>query len=194
MDQKNITLVTSLLVLVLGFGAGYFYRGDYTNSSRVHMMSDGSMMGQGIDQHFIAEMIPHHEGAISMAKIALERSQRAEILSLARGIIEAQEKEIADMRSWHQVWFGSMPTQGGMGMAHMDSMSGDVDALWEVSPSEFDREFIEQMIPHHEMAVMMARMLQVSTDRSEMKELADQIITSQSREITMMRSWKESWY
>ncbi len=81
-----------------------------------------------------------------------------------------------------------------MGMMHMEGMEGDTAVLQSVSDAEFDREFIEQMIPHHEMAIMMAQMLQASTDRNEMKELADNIITSQSREIEMMRSWLTSWY
>ncbi|HYF10147.1 MAG TPA: DUF305 domain-containing protein [Candidatus Paceibacterota bacterium] len=154
-------------------------------------MSDGSLMSRDIDQHFIAEMIPHHEGAIDMAKVALERSKRPEILSLAEGIIEAQEAENKNMRAWYEEWFGSAPPAGGMGM-HMDGMAGDLEALR--SASNFDREFIEQMIPHHEMAITMARMLQASTERTEMQELADQIITSQTREIEMMRSWLSSWY
>ena len=102
------------------------------------------------------------------------------------------------MRTWYESWFGSTPPSSGvgssMGMMHMDSMTGDLGNLEQTSDKEFDREFIKQMIPHHEMAVMMAQMLLVSTEREEMKELADNIITSQSREINMMRSWLDTWY
>ncbi|MCE9643973.1 DUF305 domain-containing protein [Candidatus Parcubacteria bacterium] len=157
------------------------------------MMPSGEMMSQNIDQHFITQMIPHHEGAIEMAKVALERSKRPEMLSLAKGIIEAQEKEIVDMSTWHQAWFGSAPSDGGMGGMHMDGMTGDLDKLKALSGTDFDKEFIRQMIPHHEMAVMMAQMLQASTERAEMKQLADNIITSQTREIEMMRSWAKVW-
>jgi len=206
--QRNQLVIIGTLLLVVGFGGGYLFNGNPAPAG-THMMQDGTMMGQNIDQHFIVQMIPHHEGAIVMAKVALERSKRPEILSLANGIIEAQEKENKDMRSWYQSWFGSVLPQGGMGMTrpsdeqgsieasspnmHMDSMSGDTSALATVSASEFDREFIEQMIPHHEMAIMMAQMLQASTERSEMKVLADNIITSQAREIDMMRGWLKSW-
>lgn len=157
-------------------------------------MSNGEVMSQNIDQHFIVQMIPHHEGAIAMAKVALERSKRPEIISLANGIIDAQEKENSDMRAWYQSWFGAAPPEGGMGMMHMDGMEGDIAVLANVPDAEFDREFIEQMIPHHEMAIMMAQMLQASTERQEMKTLSDNIITSQSREIDMMRGWLTSWY
>ena len=198
--EKN-TLVIGILMLILGLGIGYSVESSSFGRGGPHMMSDGSMMGQGIDQHFIAQMIPHHEGAIEMAKVALERSKRAEILSLANGIIEAQEREITDMTNWYADWFGSTPPEGGMrmggrggGMMHMGGMTGDLDDLKAASDAQFDREFIDQMIPHHEMAVMMASMLAASTERDEMKVLADQIITSQSREIDMMRSWRASWY
>ncbi len=182
-------------MLVLGIGIGYALVGTPTSrQAGGHMMPDGSAMGQNIDQHFIVQMIPHHEGAIAMAKIALTRSKRPEILSLANGIIEAQEKENKDMRAWYASWFGSAPPSGHSGMMHMDGMSGNTDTLSSVSDAQFDREFIEQMIPHHEMAIMMAQMLQASTQRSEMKVLANNIITSQTREIEMMRSWLKSWY
>jgi uncharacterized protein (DUF305 family) len=192
--ERNTVLIGAI-ALTLGVGIGYMVWGASSSQKMGnHTMPNGGVMSQNIDQHFIVQMIPHHEGAIAMAKIALERSKRPEILSLANGIIEAQEKENRDMRSWYQSWFGSAPPAGGMGMMHMDGMEGDAGVLKSVSATEFDREFIQQMIPHHEMAIMMAQMLQASSERPEMKELADNIITSQSREIEMMRGWLKSWY
>ena len=192
--QRNI--IITILVLLVGLGVGYqMGKGNELTLRRGSlMMPDGRMMGQNIDQHFIVQMIPHHEGAIAMAKIALEKSKRPEIISLASGIIEAQEAENRDMRTWYESWFGSAPPSGGRGVMHMGGMEGDVDALKSVSDSEFDREFIKQMIPHHEMAIMMAQMLLSGTERDEMKELGDNIITSQTREIEMMRSWLDAWY
>jgi len=191
------TLIIGVLMLIVGFGVGYTFAGSQIGGrGSTYMMGNGSIMSQNIDQHFIVQMIPHHEGAIAMANVALERSKRPEILSLAEGIIGAQEREINDMKSWYQDWYGSLPPEwgGGMGMMQMGGMEGDVDELARVSDADFDREFIVQMIPHHEMAVVMAQMLASGTERSEMKQLADNIITSQSREIEMMRSWLTSWY
>lgn len=151
-----------------------------------------------VDQHFIEQMIPHHDGAIEMAKVALEKSKRPEVLSLAEGIIEAQTREIADMRAWYRDWFGGeVPEGGGMmhgmgGAMHMEGMVGDLDRL--LAAPDFDKEFLSQMIVHHEMAVMMGRMLAEGTKRQEMQVLADQIVTSQTREIEVMRSWLSGWY
>jgi uncharacterized protein (DUF305 family) len=181
-------------MLGIGVAFGYYAIAPSNTGGRGgHVMPGGGMMSQNIDEHFIVQMIPHHEGAIEMAKVALERSKRPEILTLAENIIAAQQKEIDDMIGWHQSWFGSVPPEGGMGMM-MGSMEGDTAVLKSISQVDFDREFIEQMIPHHEMAVMMAQMLQASTERAEMKQLASNIMTSQTREIEMMRGWLRAWY
>jgi uncharacterized protein (DUF305 family) len=193
-----IGLVAGLVIGLLA--APTVFRGGMFNRTNPSQNSQGSQMMANIDRHFIEQMIPHHEGAIEMAKLALEKSKRPEILSLANAIIEAQQREITDMTKWYKDWFGTDVPEGvqhmmgaGMmgGMSHMDSMSGDLDSL--KTAKDFDLEFINQMIPHHEMAVMMATMLKGSTNRLEMKELADNIITSQSREIEMMRSWASVW-
>lgn len=57
------------------------------------------------DLRFIEAMIPHHEGAIAMAKAAQAKAEHPEIKTLAGNIIEAQQKEIAQMKAWQTAWF-----------------------------------------------------------------------------------------
>jgi uncharacterized protein (DUF305 family) len=52
------------------------------------------------DFDFVSMMIPHHEGAIGMAKVALKYGKDAEIRKMAQSIIDMQEKEIAEMKEW----------------------------------------------------------------------------------------------
>lgn len=52
------------------------------------------------DVDFVKGMIPHHQGAIDMAKVVLEHGKDPELKTLAREIIEAQEKEIVWMKDW----------------------------------------------------------------------------------------------
>lgn len=67
----------------------------------------------------------------------------------------------------------------------------DVDQPGNATP--FDKEFIEQMVPHHEMAIMMAQMT-LNSDRKEMRDLGRSIIRSQSSEVTRMREWYSTGY
>lgn len=156
-----------------------------------------------LDAHFIEQMIPHHEDAITMAKLAQTKAQHPEIKQLAENIIDSQSKEISQMKSWYEVWFdkkvpsgtqvmGEHGMMGGNGM-HMGMMGNQSDMTRLEKEADFDKAFIEEMIPHHQMAVMMANMLLRSTDRPEMKKLAQDIITAQTKEINEMRQWYQTW-
>jgi uncharacterized protein (DUF305 family) len=62
------------------------------------------MTGAAFDKMFVDMMIPHHEGAVTMAKDALVKSQRPEIRALAQQIIDAQQREIEMMKRWTEEW------------------------------------------------------------------------------------------
>ena len=155
-----------------------------------------------IDRHFIEQMIPHHDDAITMAQIALTKATKPEIKTLASAIVEAQTKENNQMRAWYKNWFGQdVPTHVGMMHGSMmparrslgEGGSGNTDFSNLETSRDFDRDFIREMIPHHQMAVMMASMMLGSTERPEMKKLGQDIIDAQTREINQMRTWYEAW-
>ena len=54
------------------------------------------------DRDFVAEMIPHHTGAIDMAKIELQYGKDLKLVALAKSIIAAQDNEIAERAAWQK--------------------------------------------------------------------------------------------
>jgi uncharacterized protein (DUF305 family) len=57
------------------------------------------------DLRFINAMIPHHEGALVMAKDVLSKSKRPEMKKLAQDILTSQQQEIEQMKQWRKDWY-----------------------------------------------------------------------------------------
>ncbi len=66
--------------------------------------------------------------------------------------------------------------------------------LEDKTGDEFDKAFIDVMIMHHEGAVEMANVALTNAKHQEIKDLANAIILSQTKEITDMKAWKKSWF
>ena len=71
------------------------------------MMEDPRQLAneEPFDRAFIDNMIPHHRSAIAMAEVALQQSENAEIRRIAEDIVNAQEREISQMRQWREQWY-----------------------------------------------------------------------------------------
>lgn len=158
----------------------------------MNMMSDGSMMGDNgmmgmhmmisNEREFLTEMIPHHQEAVDTTRQVLAHGATTpEVKKLVEGIIAAQEKEIADMKTWYQNWYGEAYQDKGTYKPMMRDLS-------KLSGSALDRAFLEDMIMHHMGAIMMAQSVQSHLEHEELKTLTAHIVSSQSSEITLMRS------
>lgn len=152
-----------------------------------------------VDKSFIEMMIPHHQGAVEMAQMAVKKAKSPEVKKLAESIIKDQNREIGQMRTWYKQWYGTevpmtamnMQMHHGMGqemmmvMHHQEMMDQEMMVALK-NASNFDREFLRQMTSHHEMALMMAGMVVDGAVHPETRKLADSIIKSQSAEINKM--------
>ena len=188
------------------------------------MMTGSPMAGQSMqmefDLMFIDMMIVHHQGAIALAEVALDRGEHPEIRDLAQSIISSQQAEIDQMQTWRDTWYPgaaemsmeqmtgmmgdmthSMPGMMGTPTSGMGDMSGkmgmmdphaDHQALCSTT-EDFDKAFISLMIPHHESAVAMAQVALMMATHPEIKQLAQEIIDAQQTEIAQMQEWLATW-
>ena len=86
-----------IIAVIVGIVVGGFVWEGVRSDSWNGMM--GSVNVGSIDRHFIEQMIPHHDDAITMAELALTRAKRPEIKNLATAIVTAQTKENNQMRA-----------------------------------------------------------------------------------------------
>jgi uncharacterized protein (DUF305 family) len=202
-----LLLAVAFLLAACG-GAGGDQQGDESGGGGHGQMGHGSMgMGSGgmawqmvmengkySDKAFIDAMVPHHQGAIAMAEVALKNAEHEEIIQLSRNIISSQQAEIEELKSIKQEEFGTTNVPMEMSPEQMRGMGMMMDPQQLANQKPFDEAFIDAMIPHHQSAIEMAQVALENSDNPKIKDLAQNIISAQQREIEQMTQWREQWY
>lgn len=194
--KKTISVLAGALALALTLAAcgngATAPGGDTTSEPTASPSSDVHTAHNSADTEFAQMMIVHHEGAVEMADLAVERAGSEEVRALAEGISAAQGPEIEKMTAWLEAWGEdvSPAVMDGMDHGEMDmngmSQKEAMDDLGGRNGDAFDRAFLETMIAHHEGAVDMAQAELDAGENPEALELARQIITDQEAEIAEM--------
>jgi uncharacterized protein (DUF305 family) len=98
------------------------------------------------------------------------------------------------MNEMHSSMMGSQGAVNSGMQGHEMSGMGQMSGNLGPADAEYDKRFIDAMIPHHESAVDMAKDAQQKSQRSEIKQLAQAIIDAQTSEINQLKQWRDSWY
>jgi uncharacterized protein (DUF305 family) len=213
---KTLLMKAGLLALLLAVafplfacgGAGSGQQGDGSGGGGHGQMRHGSMgMGSGgmakhmvmengkySDKAFIDAMVPHHQGAIAMAEVALKNAEHEEIKELSRNIISSQQSEIEELKSIKKEELGTSNVPMEMSQEQMRGMGMMMDPQQLSNREPFDKAFIDAMIPHHQSAIEVARVALENSDNPKIKELAQNIMSAQQREIEQMKKWRKQWY
>lgn len=103
---------------------------------------------------------------------------------------QTSSEKVGVTGSMHQMPDGSMMEGGDM----EDMMHGMMKGLEGKTGDAFDKEFLAEMIIHHQGAVDMAKAVLATSKRPELIKLANDIISAQTNEILMMQNWQKNWF
>lgn len=146
---------------------------------------------------FLYEMIPHHEGAVSMSENLLDYGTNPDVRKLAATIVQEQLSGIKQMKAL----LGQLKNDPqvdkkqeneymkGYKVAFKEMM----EEMEDTEPTgNIDQDFLEEMIPHHEGAVAMASNILKYTSNKDLQKIANQIIANQSKQIKHMKKLLEA--
>ena len=183
----RIVAVCAIATISLSACGSNNMSGPTSSQSSDDMMGDASTLSAA-DIMFLQMMIPHHEQAIEMSKLAVTNTKNPDVLDLAAQIEAAQQPEIDLMKKLlSDAGQSDMP---GHSMGHGTSDDGmlnesDMALLATAKDSGFDRLYLIGLIAHHDGAIAMASEVSNSSN-SDVKTLVTNIISSQTTEIAEM--------
>ncbi len=144
--------------------------------------------GKTFDIYWMSQMIAHHNIAVDMANFVLKKGKNANVKKAAQDIVRAQSLEVKQMTGWLKSWYNTKPDAAQMKLMVVD-MQPMIDASQGKMPGhdmamgDPDKNFLENMVPHHQSAVDMAKIALTKALRPELKKFAQGVITVQTEEI-----------
>jgi uncharacterized protein (DUF305 family) len=179
------------------------------------MMADMTVKPTGdIDRDFVAMMVPHHQGAVDMARAELRHGHNQQLLRMSQEIVVKQLQEITAMRiavgdrmsSRDAMLAASVPggtarsprspvTAGTLPIAAEGPFLKDNDSAMTkmmndmtIKPTgDVDRDFVAMMVPHHQGAIDMAQAELRYGHNARLRRIAQKIVVDQTQEIALMR-------
>ncbi|TDP42458.1 DUF305 domain-containing protein [Nocardia ignorata] len=141
------------------------------------------------DVTFLQMMYPHHAQAVEMSKMVPSRTQNQQLIALAAQIEQAQAPEMRQITDLLTSFGKPAPSAEGHGGHGMPGMMTEeqMSALEAAKDAEFDRQWLQMMIEHHQGAVAMAQTELAEGINPEAKQLATKIVADQEGEIATMR-------
>ena len=151
------------------------------------------------DLMYIDMMIPHHESIVALAHVALPELTHPDLIAMAEAIIATQDAEIEELTELRDEWYPDAAPVPMDVMHGMPGMSGDMammeqqmSAEWQVqtfcAAEDKDLAFIEQTIPHHQMAIDTSEPALTEAEHEEIREIARDVIDAQEQEIAELEA------
>ncbi len=164
-------------------------KSSYSSQEMIELMHAPMMCAQWVESgnaeiDFLKNMIPHHQGAILSAQALLQMSKDARVRKIAQEIITTQKEEIAMFEKILKN-LQEKKTQGYEEFAKKakEDMTMMMEKMQIQSTGDVDKDFMIAMIPHHQGAIVAAKQILAMTKHQEIKKIAQEIITTQQKEV-----------
>ena len=144
-----------------------------------------------VNLDFVLEMIPHHEGGINMAKAIVKYGSNPEVKKIAENIITSQESQIPIMQQLKAKFEKEKPSSKADSEKYLEEYNKVKDKMFKEMQgveitNNVDANFLQEMIYHHEGAIGMAKDILKYTKDPELRKLAENIVTTQSKGVEEM--------
>jgi uncharacterized protein (DUF305 family) len=135
--------------------------------------------------NYLYQMIPHHEAAVQMAQNLLQYGTNQRIKQIAQKTIKEQTDEIAKMKELIEKIKRNPQVNEAQEAAYMNEFrqayNAMVDAMDKVKPmGNVDKDFLQEMMPHHDGAISISRAILKYTNNQEVKSMAQNTIKKQT--------------
>jgi uncharacterized protein (DUF305 family) len=192
-------LAPLMLVVALGLSACGGKASSHANTSATNpsgaspSMSIKLLSGADLDRAFVQGMVPHHQAAIDMAAVEVQKGKDPRTKALAQAIIDDQQREIAQMTQIAQAQFKLTPMKemsGPLGTLMGVPLSMDMSKMGQdlATAPNTDHAFLTTMIPHHASAILMANEENNHGGDPQLRTLSQSIIAAQAKEIGEMQA------
>lgn len=170
------------------------YNQEYTtifNNMKKEMNAAANTGNVNLD--FVLEMIPHHEGGINMAKAIVKYSSNPEVKKIAENIITSQSAQIPIMEELKTKFEKEKPSSKADSKKYIKEYDKIKDTMFKkmkdvIITDNVDVNFLQEMIYHHEGAIGMANNILKYTTDPELKKLAENMVSTQSKGVEEMKS------
>ena len=153
------------------------------------MMKTTFVESKDVEKDFLANMIPHHQGAIDSSKELLKHTKNETLKQIANNIIKAQEAEIKEFsdilnkKDYKQTKISDKDYEKFV-TDEKAIMHRMMSSMHSVKPSsDIDKDFLKAMIEHHQGAVDVSKQILEYSKDEKVREIASRIIKDQEKEI-----------
>ncbi len=181
----SIYLTGGLMIVsaILGIGFGYYLTPEYQVSMYERSSMDLGRADKTFDLRYINAMISHHRGAMLLAEQLLKNTTRPEMKELAQNILKDEPGAIAELYAWKKEWYG-------------DTRSVHDPIVANLGPADekFDLRFLNAIIAHHEVGVMMTEETRQKSSRVEILNNADAVEAFLINGLEALKGIRSDWY